>query len=326
MTMPYFVGLDVGGTTIRAAAVDDAGQLLCRPVARPTESSRGQDHGLQTMLTVIREAIAAAGLSQRCIAAIGAAAPGPLDLAAGVMLDPPNLKPWRDVPVREFLEKQLELPIAFQNDANAAALGECWIGAGRHCHSLVMFTLGTGVGGGIVIDGQIVNGEQSHGGELGHVKIERTSGRLCGCGQRGCLEAYAAAPAIVARMREALAASASSDLSAQIDFSAHDVFLAAAGGDGLAQSIVDETADILGFAAANIMHVIDPNMIVFAGGVAGAGPAFLERIRTAAKAQAFRTPAERCEIRYSQLGEHTGVIGAAACARSLARRRQGAAR
>lgn len=321
---PLFVGLDVGGSSIRAAVVDDSGQLRCRPIAKPTEPDRGQDHGLQIMVAVIREAIAAAGVSVREISAIGAVVPGPLDLAAGVMLNPPNLKPWRDVPVRQHLEEQFELPTAFQNDANAAALGECWIGAGRHCHSLVMFTLGTGVGGGIVIDGQIVSGEHGHAGELGHVKIARTNGRLCGCGRHGCLEAYAGAPAIVARLREAIAAGADSSLADRSEFSAQDVFIAAADGDAGARSIVMETAEILGLAAANVMHVIDPNMIVFAGGIAGAGTEFLELIRTAARSQAFEIPAERCDIRYSSLGPDAGVIGAAACARALMRRRWGA--
>lgn len=323
---PFYVGLDVGGTTIRAAVVDVVGQLRHRPVARPTEPARGQALGLQTMAEVVRGAIAAAGLSARDITAIGAAVPGPLDLASGVMLNPPNFKPWRDVPVREFLEEHFDLPVAFQNDANAAALGECWVGAGCHCHSLVMFTLGTGVGGGIVIGGAIVEGEQSHGGELGHVKIERTNGRLCGCGQRGCVEAYASAPAIVARLREAVEAGASSSLAGRADIAAQDVFEAAANGDACAQAIVSETAGALGFAAANMMHIIDPNMIVFAGGVAGAGLEFLEMIRSAARALAFPTPAAKCEFRYSSLGAHTGVIGAAACARSLFRRRQGLAR
>lgn len=272
------------------------------------------------MAAVIREAIDDAKLHRRDIAAIGAAVPGPLDLAAGTILDPPNLKPWRDVPVREFLEEQFELPIAFQNDANAAALGECWIGAGRNCHSLVMFTLGTGVGGGIVIDGQIVSGETSHGGELGHVKIA-PHGRRCGCGKHGCLEAYAGAPAIVARLREAVAAGSRSSVSMSNELTAQEVFAAAAAGDDCARTIVDETAAWLGFAAANLMHVIDPNVIVFAGGVAGAGHDFLDKIRSTARSLAFAVPAARCDIRYSLLGVDAGVIGSAACARALFRRR-----
>src|SRR5262249_7020317 len=150
-------------------------------------------------------AVAAAKLSLGQINAIGVATPGTMDIKAGVILDPPNLKPWQNVPGRHHIAQTFGLPTALQNDANAAALGEYTIGAGRDAHSMVLFTLGTGVGGGIIIGDLVVEGEHSHGGELGHMKIEMTSPRQCGCGRWGCLEAYASATAVVKRTHDALA-------------------------------------------------------------------------------------------------------------------------
>src|SRR5215831_17237673 len=194
-----YVGLDVGGTSMKAGVVDDDGRPLSS-VSLPTEAQRGQEFGLERMCETIRQAIAAAGVGQDQIAAIGVATPGTMDIPAGIILDPPNLKPWRNVPVRQYVHDVFHVPTAFQNDANAAAYGEFWVGAGREAHSMVLFTLGTGVGGDMVVEG-----EHSHGAELGHVKIEMTNPRQCGCGRWGCLEAYASATAVVKRAQEALA-------------------------------------------------------------------------------------------------------------------------
>src|SRR5262245_6801716 len=136
-TVPLFVGLDVGGTTMKAAVVSDTGVLLSRPVSLPTDPERGQEQGLRTMADTIRQAIAAAGKSIGEIAAIGVATPGSMDIPAGLILDPPNMKPWRNVPVRDYIANQFRKPTAFQNDANAAAYGEYWVGAGREYHSMV---------------------------------------------------------------------------------------------------------------------------------------------------------------------------------------------
>jgi glucokinase len=313
-----FVGLDVGGTTMKAGVVNDAGKLLSAPILVPTEPERGQEIGLCKMADAIRGAIAAANVDLKQITAIGVAAPGPLDLRTGVMLEPPNLKPWRNAPVRQFIADEFKKPTAFQNDANAAAFGEWWCGAGRGASSLVMFTLGTGIGGGIVLNGRIVEGAHSHGGELGHIKVEMTNARQCGCGQRGCLEAYASASAIVARVQEALTASDDpSTLRNLSPLSARAVFDAAAAGDLVAETIVDETARYLAMAAANAMHTIDSEIIVFGGGMSLAGELFLRQIRKHVSEFAFPTPARMCRIEAAQLGTDAGIIGAAGCARRL---------
>src|SRR5215217_4749755 len=178
-----YVGLDVGGTTMKAAVVTDAGVPLSRPVVMDTNPERGQEEGLETMCETIRRAVAAAKLTLNDITAIGVVTPGLMDIKRGLILDPPNLKPWKNVPVRDHIAKVFDKPTAYQNDANAAAYGEFWVGAASDARSMVLFTLGTGVGGGIIIDHQIIEGEHSHGGELGHMRIAMPdTGRQCGCG------------------------------------------------------------------------------------------------------------------------------------------------
>src|SRR5438045_2321452 len=167
----YHVGLDVGGSSMKGGVVDDTGRPLSA-VSLPTEAHRGQEFGLERMCETIRAAVHQAGLTMDRVAAVGVATPGLMDIPAGIILDPPNLRPWLNVPVRQHVQEVFGLPTAFQNDANAAAYGEYWAGAGRGVHSLVLFTLGTGVGGGIILGGRVVEGEHSHGAELGHIKIE----------------------------------------------------------------------------------------------------------------------------------------------------------
>src|SRR5207237_6597152 len=147
-TAPYYVGLDVGGTSMKGGVVDDHGRAFAS-VSLPTEAHRGQEFGLERMCETIRAAIESAKLTLKDIAAIGVATPGTMDIPAGLILDPPNLKPWQNVPVRQHIHDVFGVPTAFQNDANAAAYGEYWAGAGRGVHSMVLFTLGTGIGGGI---------------------------------------------------------------------------------------------------------------------------------------------------------------------------------
>jgi glucokinase len=322
----HYVGLDVGGTTMKAGVVDDSGQPISS-VSLPTEAHRGQEFGLERMCETIRHAVAAAKLRMDQITAIGVATPGLMDIPGGMILDPPNLQPWKNVPVRQHVHDVFRLPTAFQNDANAAALGEYWVGAGRGVKSMVLFTLGTGVGGGIIHDGKVIEGRHSHGAELGHMKIEMTRPRQCGCQRYGCLEAYASATAVVKRTHEALnqdegRSALHGVLRAQGELTARDVFDAAGAGDELAQKMVEETAYYLAVGAMNTMHIIDPDMVVFGGGMTAAGEGFLERIRHHVRELAFPVPAAHTEIRYAQLGTDAGFIGAAACGRQLAPRKE----
>jgi glucokinase len=317
-----YVGLDVGGTSMKAAVVDDNGKAS-PSVSLPTEASKGQEHGLNQMCATIRRAIAAAGKTEKEIAAIGVATPGTMDIPAGIILDPPNLRPWQNVPVRDYIGTAFGLPTAFQNDANAAAFGEYWVGAGRDVKSMVMFTLGTGIGGGVILHDKILEGQHSHGAEVGHIKIDLGKTRQCGCGRWGCLEAFASATAIVKRAHEAVDEVTGKSIlkemlaTADEELPAKEVFQAADKGDEIARKVVDETAYYLAVGAMNMMHIIDPDMVVFAGGMTHAGESFLNRIKHYVRELAFPVPAARTIVRYAALGSDAGFIGAAACARQL---------
>lgn len=320
----FYVGLDVGGTTMKAAVVDDHGKPS-NDVSLPTEPERGQDAGLETMCETIRQAVAAAGKTMGQIAGIGVATPGLMDIKLGLILDPPNLRPWRNVPVPAHIRKVFNKPTAFQNDANAAALGEFWVGAGRDVDSFGLFTLGTGVGGGIILGGRVLEGAHSHGAELGHMRIDLPDrGRLCGCGRRGCLEAYASATAVVARTREAMACYRQPSRLRELlrdedgaEFSAKEVFDAAVAGDRLAQQMVDDTAYYLALGACNLIAAVDPEMICFGGGMSDAGDPFLAKIREYVGRFGLSYPASKVLVRYAELGGDAGFIGAAAGARAL---------
>jgi glucokinase len=319
-----YVGLDVGGTTMKAAVVDDAGKDF-PSVTLPTEAAKGQDHGLNQMAECIRRAVGGAGMAMSDIAAIGVATPGTMDIKKGLILDPPNLRPWQNVPVRDHIAKVFGLPTAFQNDANAAAFGEYWVGAGTKAESMVMFTLGTGIGGGIIIDNKVLEGQHSHGGEVGHMKIDLGKNRQCGCGRWGCLEAFASATAVVKRAQDAVAAISGPSLLRDLlaatteELPAKVVFEAAAKGDAAAVEVLDDTAYYLAVGAMNIMHLIDPDMIVYGGGMA-ADDAFLDKIRHYIHQLAFPVPAKNTEVKYASLGSKAGFIGAAACGRQLVKR------
>ncbi len=320
---PLFVGIDVGGQTIKGGVVDGSGRPLSS-VSVPTEAAKGQEHGLEQMCQCVRAAVSEAKLRLEDIDAIGVATPGTMDIPAGLILDPPNLKPWRNVPVRDHVHKAFGKPTAFQNDANAAAYGEYWAGAGRGVRSLVLFTLGTGIGCGIIVNDFILEGEHSHGAEVGHVIIDmRPDARVCGCGGAGHLEAYASATAVVKRARELLDRNADEGRSLLRDalranggLTARDVFDAACR-DPIAAKLVDETAYYLSVGAVCMMHTIDPDMVVFGGGMTACGVSFLDLIRGYVQKLAFPVPAQKTRIVYAQLGTDAGFIGAAGCARQL---------
>ncbi len=321
-----YVGLDVGGTTMKAAVVGDDGAPRSKPVVMDTNPELGQDAGLETMCESIRRAVNAAGLTLEQIAAVGVATPGLMDIKAGLILDPPNLKPWKNVPVRDHIYGVFRKPTVYQNDANAAAYGEYWVGSGQHAKSMVLFTLGTGVGGGIIIDDVILSGEHSHGGELGHMRIELPDrGRVCGCGARGCLEAYASATNVVRRAREEMAAyrgatKLSDYYTANDDvFTAKVVFDLARAGDELATKLIDDTAYYLAMGATALTAVVDPEVVVFGGGVVGAGEWFRAKIETQVKRFGLPFPTKSLKIAFASLGSDAGFIGAAGWARAVTR-------
>jgi glucokinase len=314
---PYYLGIDLGGTNIKSGVVDDQGRALSFEHIE-TEAALGPEAGLDHLGEVARRAVAASGLGWDEIVAVGLGSPGTMDIQAGLLLDPPNLPGWDNWPIREKLAERLAKPTVLQNDANAAAYGEYWVGAGRGTQSLVLFTLGTGIGGGIIDHGRIVEGRHSHGGECGHIIIQMDNPRLCSCGQYGHLEAYASATSLVKRAHEALAREDSMPLrqaATENRLTSRAIAEAAIAGDPLAYRLIRETARYLAVGAVSLIHTIDPDIVLFSGGMIAAGPAFLDAIRSDIQAMAFPVPAARVRVEYAELGGEAGVIGAAGCAR-----------
>lgn len=316
---PYFLGIDLGGTNIKAGVVDDTGEPLSR-ADLATLADQGPKVGVQRICEAARAAVAQAGMTLSDIHAVGVGSPGPMDLHRQIIINPHNLPGWIDLPLAAQVGEELGLPAVLQNDANSAAFGEYWAGVGREHNSLVQFTLGTGIGCGVVIGGTILEGEHSHGAEAGHMRIALDNPRYNATGLYGSLEAYASAKAIVERTNEALAAGAYSVLRERIEegqtLTAKLVFDAWAAGDSLGRKIVEETAFYLGVGAVNLMHVIDPDIVVFSGGMIAAGEGFLQLIQKFVKDNALPVPAEKTIVTYAQLGTDAGFIGAAGCARS----------
>ena len=323
---PFFLGIDVGGTGIKFGILDNEGNTIARAKV-PTDQERGPEDACRRMHEVSIALAAENDIDFHSIAHVGLATPGTMDLVRGYLLQPHNLKAWWNFPIRDHLRDVMQKPVKFQNDANAAAYGEYWIGSGEEFRSMVLFTLGTGVGGGIIVDGMLIDGEHSHGSECGHTYIATgPDARMCGCGQAGHLEAYASATAVVKRTEEALVDNPGSSLVARVaageKLTALMVSEEAERDDELALKIVMDTAVYLSYGTVNLIHIIDPDAVIFGGAMdfGGAktelGRRFLERIRAETHARAFESLEGRTHIDFASLEGHAGYIGAAGVARA----------
>jgi glucokinase len=267
---PWFVGVDVGGTNIKSGLVDYEGRIIAK-VSIPTQEELGPDDGIQRIRQSLNETLSKLGVTWQDVAAIGLGTPGSQDVRRGWIIDPPNMPHWKNFPVRDALAKACGKPCSYANDANAAAYGEFWVGAGRGHASMVMFTLGTGVGGGIILNGSLVDGENSFGSELGHIIIDwREDARLCVWGGgRGELEAYASASAVVARAQEALDAGRESSVKRRVasgeKLTAKMLFEEAEANDKFSLEIILETAKILGVGVTSVVQTVDPGFWLFPG-------------------------------------------------------------
>lgn len=314
---PFYLGIDLGGTNIKSGVVDDDGRPVSS-VSVETNADRGPEVGIENLAEAGRLSVKASGLSWNEIQGVGLGSPGTMDIPGGMLLDPPNLPGWRDFPIRERLREALNKQTILQNDANAAAFGEYWSGAGRNTKSLVMFTLGTGIGCGVVVEGRIVEGRHSHGAECGHIIIQMEGGRQCSCGAYGHLEGYASATALVKRATEALEdepGSSLQDAQSRGILTSRAIAEAADRGDPLAVRLMRETARYLAVGAVSLMHAIDPDIVLFGGGMIAAGQGFLDLIRADIESLAFPIPAAKTRVMYAELGGDAGFIGAAGCAR-----------
>ncbi|HKS07125.1 MAG TPA: ROK family glucokinase, partial [Gemmatimonadaceae bacterium] len=315
----FVVGIDLGGTKVAAGAVATDGSTqfpLRNELTRAEEGADAVSDRIARMVNeVIDDACKTSGATRKDFLGVGVGAPGPLDRKRGVVVVAPNLK-WTDYPLAPKIAERVSLPVILDNDANCATLGEWWLGAGRGTRNMVGLTIGTGIGGGLILDGQLYHGASDVAGEIGHTTIE-TQGRHCACGNYGCLEAYASGPAIAERAREALVHDGASSLHKRVDgdlakLTAQTVYEAADAGDPLALEVVRDTARFLGAGVANLLNVFNPEIVVLAGGVTAAGDNLFGPLRTEVKRRAFRPAWNATQIVPGELGSNAGVVGAVA--------------
>lgn len=309
----WYVGIDLGGTAIKLAIVNSNGEIAYKE-SQPTQVAEGGDRILYQMDEMIVRGIEDLGLKKEDLQGIGIGAPAFLDLERGYVYEAVNLG-WKDYPLKDRLEEITGLPVVVDNDANTAALGEMWKGAGSGASDLLVITLGTGVGGGVISKGKILHGSRGTSGEIGHVTVVTKGGYRCNCGKHGCLETLASATGIVRLATDALKEGTSSTLADTLKangaLEAKDVAFAADAGDALALSVLDQVGFYLGWTLGNYAVLLNPEKIVVGGGVSRAGEVLFKPIRDYYRQYALPHLTGDIEIVAATLGNDAGVIGSA---------------
>ncbi|MFZ3106191.1 MAG: ROK family protein [Candidatus Hydromicrobium sp.] len=314
----YVVGVDLGATNIISLLVSRDGKVIARDT-RKTMSEKGKERTFSQIVNSARNVIGEgerSGISSKSILGMGIGGPGPLNSDGGVIHIAPNIPGWINAYLVKELEDELKLNVFLENDANAAALGEWWLGAGRDVDNLVLLTLGTGVGGGIIIGGEVLHGARNTAGEIGHMII-REGGLLCGCGNRGCLEAYVSARSVVKRTLAAIYGGEETLLTDLVknkleDITCKLVYDTAKKGDSLCKQLVEETGRYLGIGITNIVNIINPEMVILGGGMANAGNLIFEPVRKYVREHSFTASMEGVKIVPAALGVNAGAMGAVA--------------
>lgn len=316
MAEGYCVGVDLGGTNIKAGLLDEQARVLSRSSV-PTELDRGRDAVVANIAGAAERAIAEAKVDRKKVVGIGIGSPGPMSHRQGMVINPGNLPCLKDTPLRDIIRERTGIPATLENDANAAAWGEFWAGAGKGVRDLVMFTLGTGVGGGVIVEGRLLRGHFENGAELGHMPV-CPGGRLCSCGQLGCVEAYSSAYFLARHAEDLIKKGQPSVLKKRVDagemLMAEHIVEASKAGDELARRVWDEACYYLGVAIVIVQHFSNPQRVVLAGGLIAAGDYLLERVREHAAKLAWHLLDDKPEILFATLGNDAGFIGAAGCA------------
>ena len=316
----HVVGIDIGGTKLATVVADKTGHILGK-VRKPTHSEKGPEYAIGLLFDMVREVVNQVGLEQPSISAIGVSCGGPLDTKTGIVYSPPNLPGWDALPLKALLESEFQVPVIIENDANASALAEFRFGGGRGYSAVLYMTMSTGIGGGIVIDGQVYHGANDSAGEVGH-QILLPNGPRCGCGKRGCLEALCSGPAIARRAQAAIqkqrkggksptALLALADERIEAIKSEH-VLAAARTGDALALELVQETAYYMGWGIANLVNILNPDIVLLGTIAVAAGDLLLDPIRETVSKFAMTRPAEAVHIAPAQLGDALGDLAAVA--------------
>lgn len=309
------IGVDLGGSTIKAGIVDARGKIL-RDTSIPAEAHQGPTHVIGQIAKSIHHLLDGFSKSPNDFVGIGVGSPGSVDLDGGTVKYPPNFPGWTVVRLGEALEKEFGLHAEVDNDANAAAVGEAKFGAGLDHKDFIMVTLGTGVGGGLILDGKLYRGPFGGAGELGHMTIDH-NGPLCNCGNRGCVEAYVGAKYLTQRAVEKVRTNPKSKILqlAENDPTRIDpkiVSLAAQEGDATALDVLSETGKYLGIGLANVVNLLDVRLIIIGGGIAHAGKPLFDAVKESVNKHVLKPMTEGLEVLPAKLGNAAGILGAAA--------------
>jgi glucokinase len=316
----YIIGVDLGGTNIVAGAMPADGSREIAMHTTPTLAEGGASSVVDRITgmieQVIEQTMAETGADRSAFLGVGIGSPGPLNREKGIVIVTPNLG-WKNFPLRDEIAKRVGLEATLDNDANCATLGEFWCGAAVGGRNVIGMTLGTGIGGGLILEGKLYHGSSDVAGEIGHTSID-ANGRRCKCGNYGCIEAYASGPAIAERAREALRGDEGESILVtladgdQRKITAQTVYEASKRGDVVAREVVRETGLILGTAVANLLNIFNPDIVVMAGGVTQAGDALFQPLRAEVRRRAFKPAWQACKIVPGALRLSAGVVGAIA--------------
>ena len=314
---PYVVGVDLGGTNVRAAVIDrQSEQIVTRGENISSRGMEGPELTAMQIATAARTALDQAGADPAQVLGVGVAVPGHVKAKEGLVKWAPNFKDqWKDVPIAALIERHLGLPVQIGNDANLAALGEFRFGAGRAVRHLVMVTLGTGIGGGIIVDGKLLDGADGGAGEIGHMVIN--PGGRGGNSAFGSVEGETQRDAIIERAARKIQEGYQTSLGERVDFNRFALTPAiiaeeAQKGDAIALEVFEETGYYLGLCVTNLIDLLNPEMVVIGGGIAQAGDIILDPIRRTVTATAIRSLAKSCRIVPAELGDNAGIFGGAA--------------
>ena len=304
------IGIDVGGTNVKIALVDDKGSILYSNSV-PTRAEMGYEYTVNNIKQAIRDLMSETKVTS--IEGIGFDFPGQIDYKNGIVRLAPNIPGWVNIPIAKIIEDEFKIPIRIDNDVHCAALGELNFGAGKGCENFICMTVGTGIGSGIVINGKLVRGASNAAGELGHIKLQMHEGPLCGCGDHGCLEAFASGPSIVAMAEEYIMGGKSTkfrELASGGEITPFIVAEAAKQGDPVAKRIFARIGEYIGFGLSSVVNLLNPEKIIIGGGVADAGDILLDPIKETIKKRAMVVAGSAVEIVPAKLGNTAGVIGA----------------
>ncbi|DAA95308.1 TPA: hypothetical protein CPT80_08330 [Candidatus Gastranaerophilales bacterium HUM_9] len=305
------IGIDVGGTNVKIALVNEKGGIVYSN-SIPTRAEMGYEYTVNSMKEAIKELLKETNTSAKDVEGMGFGFPGQIDCKKGIVRLAPNIPGWVDVPIAEIMEKEFGIPTRVDNDVRCAALGELNFGAGKGCENLVCITVGTGIGSGLIINGKLVRGASNAAGEIGHIKLDMTGGPLCGCGDRGCLEAFASGPSIVAMAEEYIKGGKSTKYRelANPDITPYVVSVAAQQGDPVAKRIFTIIGEYIGVGLASVVNLLNPEKIIIGGGVAAAGDILMTPIKETLVKRAMPISGGAVEVVPAQLGNTAGVIGA----------------